>query len=115
MGHPAHLKHVPGGLPVALARQLRSELARHRYQGQVPAEQVVQVAGEAQPLLRDGQACVRGPGSVEFPVSSAMRLRRSSTPSARASAATRCADCLELLIVTIGALMPPRPLGCRSR
>jgi hypothetical protein len=33
-----------------------------------------------------------------------MRLRRSSTPSARDSAAIRCADRLELLIVTIWAL-----------
>jgi hypothetical protein len=37
-------------------------------------------------------------------VSSAMRLRRSSTPYARDSAAIRCADRLELLIVTIWAL-----------
>ena len=66
MGHLAHLEHLPGGVLAAPARQLRGELALHGYQGQVPAEHVVQVAGETQPLLGDRQAGVRGPGPVEF-------------------------------------------------
>ena len=68
MGHPAHLDHVPGGgFFVAAARQLPGELARHRDQGQVPAEHVVQVAGETQPFLGDRQPGLHGPGPVEFP------------------------------------------------
>ena len=67
MGHLAHLEHLPGGVLVAPARQLRGELALDGDQGQVPAEHVVQVAGEAQPLLGDRQAGVRGPRPVKFP------------------------------------------------
>ncbi len=68
MGHPAHLDHVPGGgFFVAPARQLPGELARHRYQGQVPAEHVVQVAGETQPFLGDGQPGLNGPGAGRVP------------------------------------------------
>src|ERR1700732_5240485 len=48
------------------SRQRRGELALDGYQGQFPAEHVVQVAGEAQPLLGDRQAGVRGPGPVEL-------------------------------------------------
>ena len=66
MGHLAHLEHLPGGVLVAPPRQLRGELALDGDQGQVPAEHVVQVAGEAQPLLGDRQAGVRGPGPVEL-------------------------------------------------
>ena len=66
MGYLAHLEHLPGGVLVAPARQLRGELALDGYQGQVPAEHVVQVAGEAQPLLGDRQAGVLGPGPVEL-------------------------------------------------
>ena len=38
-----------------------------RDQGQVPAEHVVQVAGEPQPFLGDRQPGLHGPGPVEFP------------------------------------------------
>ncbi len=58
MGHLAHPEHLPGGVLVAPAGQLGGELALDGDQGQVPAEHVVQVAGEAQPSsATDRRAC----------------------------------------------------------
>ena len=51
--NPAHLEHALGGVIAAVTCQLRGELTLHRDQGEVPAEHVMQVAGEAQPFLGD--------------------------------------------------------------
>jgi hypothetical protein len=55
------------GLVTASFGELRGQFGLERDDGQVAAEHVVHVAGEAQPLLGDREAGLGGAGPVQFP------------------------------------------------
>ena len=55
------------GVGVAAAGEPRGEVAGDRDQGEVPAEDVVEVPGEPQAFLRDREPGLHGPGCVDLP------------------------------------------------
>src|SRR5699024_8004868 len=65
-GDLGDLAAVLDGARVLALGQLGDQLGLHRDQGQVPPGDVVQVPGEAQPLLGDGELRLRLPGGVEL-------------------------------------------------
>src|SRR5664279_4144443 len=67
VGDAADLQHLVDGFGVAAAGEPRGEVAGDRDQGEVPAEDVVEVPGEPQPLLRDRQSGLHRPGCVDLP------------------------------------------------
>ena len=67
VGEAADLQHFVDGVGVAAAGEPGGEVAGDRDQGEVAAQDVVEVPGEPQPLLRDRQPGLHGPGCVELP------------------------------------------------
>jgi hypothetical protein len=67
VGDPSYVEHLLGRSIVASGGQGCGQLALDRDQRQVPAQCVVQIAGEAQPFLGDGQLSGDCSGAVDLP------------------------------------------------